>query len=232
MMEKSGGMIGFTRWIAQYATTPRTGQVATFMVGVVIFFDDYANTLLAGQSMRTLVDSLCISREKLAFFVDATAAPIASISPVSSWVGFEIGLIQAEIDKIIILEGTEDIGIETSGFAVFLQSIKYRYYPIFMLVLIVVLIYAQRDFGTMLIAERKTEVYKRTDGGDGSTSGEAGGLGEENAPRKDQPLILWNMMIPIVLLVRMVMHFFGFKEVNCHFPLMQSSLFFSISRFS
>jgi len=204
MMEKCGGMIGFTRAISRYANTPRTGQVAAFAVGVVVFFDDYANTLLAGQSMRPLIDSLCISREKLAFFVDATAAPIASISPVSSWVGFEIGLIQAEIDKIILLEGTDDIGIETSGFAVFLQSIKYRYYPIFMLVLIVVLIYAQRDFGTMLIAERKTEVYKRTDGGDGSTSDQAGGLGDGNHPREDQPLLVWNMAIPIVLLIFLI----------------------------
>ena len=71
--------------------------------------------------MRPLVDSLFVSREKLAFFVDATAAPIASISPVSSWVGYEISLIQPEIDRIIEMEGTEDIGIKTSGFAVFLQ---------------------------------------------------------------------------------------------------------------
>lgn len=127
---------------------------------------------------------------------------MVSISPVSSWVGFEIGLIQDEIDKIIEREGTEDIGINTSGFAVFLQSIKYRYYPIFMLVLIMVLIFSQRDFGTMLVAERKTEIYKRTDGGDGSTSGAAGGLGDENQPRKDQPLKSWNMFVPIVVLVR------------------------------
>jgi Na+/H+ antiporter NhaC len=230
MMERSGGMIGFTRAISKYATTPRSGQVAAFAVGCVVFFDDYANTLLVGQSMRPLIDSLCISREKLAFFVDATAAPIASISPVSSWVGFEIGLIQDEIDKIIALKGTEDIGIETSGYAVFLQSIRYRYYPIFMLLLIMVLIFAQRDFGTMLIAERKTEVYKRTDGGDGGTSGEAGGMGDENAPRKDQPLSLWNMMIPLVLLVCMAV------PQNCSFAKSPSfaalTLILQIFRFS
>ena len=135
---------------------------------MIIFFDDYANTLLAGQSMRALMDSLFISREKLAFFVDATAAPIASISPVSSWVGFEAGLIQDEIDSLLE-RFPEGITVSDSGFAIFLQSIRYRYYPIFMLLLIILLIATQRDFGPMLIAERKTEVYQRTDGGDGGT---------------------------------------------------------------
>lgn len=78
--------------------------------------------------MRPLLDSLFVSREKLAFIVDATAAPVASISPVSSWVGFEIGLIEEEIQKIIEQEGGEEnLRIKTSGMAVFLQSIKYRY---------------------------------------------------------------------------------------------------------
>ena len=85
------------------------------------------NVLLAGETMRPLLDSLYVSREKLAFIVDTTAAPVASISPVSSWVGFEIGLIQEELDKIIAQEGTDDLSIKTSGMAVFLQSIKYRY---------------------------------------------------------------------------------------------------------
>lgn len=97
------------------------------MVGLFIFFDDYANVLLVGETMRPLTDSLYISREKLAFVVDATSAPVASLSPISSWVGFEVGLIQTQIDRIIEMAGTEDIGIKTSGFGVFLQSIKYRY---------------------------------------------------------------------------------------------------------
>ena len=134
-MEKSGGMIGFTNAIAKYAKTPTAGQFAAFGIGCAVFFDDYANTLLAGQTMRPLTDMLFISREKLSFVVDATAAPIASLTPISSWVGFEVGLIQTEIDRIIALVGEENITIETSALGVFLQSIKYRYYPIFMLIL-------------------------------------------------------------------------------------------------
>ena len=131
-MERSGGMYGFTRDVAKYATTSRTGQFCAFLVGVFVFFDDYANVLLAGETMRPLLDSLFVSREKLAFVVDATAAPIASISPVSSWVGFEIGLIQTEIDKLAEKYGEDSLFIETSGMGVFLQSIKYRYVSVSM----------------------------------------------------------------------------------------------------
>lgn len=127
MMERSGGMYGFTRDIAVYATSSRTGQLCAFLVGVFVFFDDYANVLLAGETMRPLLDSLYVSREKLAFVVDATAAPVASISPVSSWVGFEIGLIQTEIDRLIERDGEENLMVKSSGMAVFLQSIKYRF---------------------------------------------------------------------------------------------------------
>lgn len=202
MMEKSGGMIGFTQAIAKYAKSSRAGQFATFAIGICVFFDDYANTLLAGETMRPLTDLLFVSREKLAFIVDATAAPVASLTPISSWVGFEVGLIGDEIDKLTKIYGEENLTIETSPLAVFLQSIKYRYYPIFMLILIPLLIFAQRDFGPMLIAERKTQVYQRIDGGDGKgPSSKNEGDKKENQPRPDQPKRAWNMAIPIVLLV-------------------------------
>jgi Na+/H+ antiporter NhaC len=208
MMEKSGGMFGFTKDISVYATNSRTGQFACFCVGLFVFFDDYANVLLAGETMRPLLDLLYVSREKLSFIVDATAAPIASISPVSSWVGFEVGLIQAEIDKIIERQGTDDIGIKTSGFAVFLQSIKYRYYPIFMIVLMMVLIYSERDIGPMLVAERKTRVFERTDGGDGKMNTETttDASAKPNSPRPDTPHASWNMIVPVLVLILLIFY--------------------------
>ena len=136
--------------------------------------------------------------------MDATAAPIASLTPISSWVGFEVGLIDNEIQKLAALYGEENLTIETSGLGVFLQSIKYRYYPIFMLILIPFLIYSQRDFGPMLIAERKTQVYQRIDGGDGKGPASKhieGGKKKENQPLEDTPNMAWNMAIPIVMLV-------------------------------
>lgn len=73
-------MLGFTRDVSKVATTPRTGQFACMSVGILIFFDDYASVLLAGETMRPLLDLLSVSREKLSFIVDATSAPIASVS--------------------------------------------------------------------------------------------------------------------------------------------------------
>lgn len=200
MMQKSGGMLGFTRDISRVATTPRTGQYACMAVGILIFFDDYSNVLLAGETMRPLLDVLSVSREKLAFIVDATSAPVASISPISSWVGFEVNLIQEAIDK---LEKKYDgeLSLAPTGFAIFLQSIRYSYYSFFMLVLIALVIGFQRDFGPMLVAERKVRVYDLTDGGPGKgKTAEKEGDGE-NQPVEDQPLLGHNMLIPVLLLV-------------------------------
>jgi Na+/H+ antiporter NhaC len=165
-------MLGFTRDISKVATTPRTGMFACMSVGILIFFDDYSNVLLAGETMRPLLDLLSVSREKLSFIVDATSAPIAAISPISSWVGFEVALIQDAID--IIIERNEKSGvptlIPTAGFAIFLQSVRYAYYSYFMIGLIAMLIASQRDFGPMLVAERKVRIYDRTDGGPGKST--------------------------------------------------------------
>ena len=207
VMEKSGGLLGFTKELSRYATGPRSGQFSAFCSGLFIFFDDYASVLLVGESFMPFLDLLHVSRQKLAFIIDATAAPIASLTPVSSWVGFEVGLIQEQLDLIVKREGTDDLSIQTSGMAVFLQSIRYRYYPIFMLILIPTLILLKRDYGPMLIAERKTQVYKRTDGGDGH--GRSAGLGTHaNAPKKDTPLKSWNMILPVLLLVFFILWMF------------------------
>lgn len=201
MMEKSGGMAGFTQDIMHYARSSRSAQFACFGIGIFIFFDDYANCLLAGETMRPLFDMLCLSREKLSFIVDATAAPIASISPVSSWVGFEVQLIQEQIDRIIGIYGADNVTIKTSGLAVFLQTIKYRYYPIFMIVLMLALIFSERDFGPMLVAERKTRVYQQTDGGAGKGPSSLSGVEQRNQPSDETPKKSWNLVVPILLLV-------------------------------
>ena len=201
LIEKSGGLKGITHALRGYVKTSRSAQSASFFAGVLIFFDDYANTLVAGASMKPLTDACGVSREKLAFIVDATAAPIASIVPISSWVGFEISLIQAELDAILQANPDSAIG-NTSAFAVFLETIKYRYYCIFMLILIPLLILSGRDFGPMLIAERLTKVYGRTDGGPGAALAADGqAIVSHNAPKPDTPPRWWNMAFPIVVLI-------------------------------
>jgi len=200
LIEKSGGLRGITFALKKYVNTSRTAQGASFFAGIIIFFDDYANTLVAGASMRPLTDMCVVSREKLAFIVDATAAPIASIVPISSWVGFEISLIQAELDKI--LKDDPNPEIATTGFAVFLETIKYRYYCIFMLFFMPLLILSKRDFGPMLIAERLVKVYGRTDGGPGAAIAADGqAIVSHNAPKPDTPCRWWNMAFPIVALI-------------------------------
>ena len=111
VIEKSGGLVGITLALKNYVKTSRSAQSASFFAGIIIFFDDYANTLVAGASMRPLTDACFVSREKLAFVVDATAAPIASIVPISSWVGFEVSLIQAELDKILAADPNPEVSI-------------------------------------------------------------------------------------------------------------------------
>jgi Na+/H+ antiporter NhaC len=125
---------------------------------------------------------------------------------ISSWIGFEVGLLNTELEKIVeyVDANGMELTIKNSGFSIFLQSIKYRYYPIFMLVLMMILIFSQRDFGPMLLAERQIRVYDRTDGGPnkGKTSEiEASG---QNQPREDQPLLAVNMLLPVLILVGII----------------------------
>ncbi len=146
LIGRSGGTRGIVERIAPFATSSRRGQLATWVMGVLIFFDDYANTLIVGSTMRPITDRLRISREKLAYIVDSTAAPVASVMPISTWIGFEVGLIGAAI---------AGLGLDINAYGVFVASIPYRFYPIFALVLGFTLAATGRDFGPMLRAERR-----------------------------------------------------------------------------
>jgi len=146
IVSKSGGTRGLVNSLKPYATNSRRGQVVTWLLGVAIFFDDYANTLLVGNTMRPVTDRLGVSREKLAYIVDSTAAPVASIALVSTWIGYEVSLIGQSLEKI---------GNDTDPYAIFLQSLPYNFYPILALVFGVMVATTLRDFGPMLKAERR-----------------------------------------------------------------------------
>ncbi|HUO87052.1 MAG TPA: Na+/H+ antiporter NhaC family protein [Thermoanaerobaculia bacterium] len=146
LITRSGGTQGIVLRIAPFATTSRRGQLATWLLGVAIFFDDYANTLIVGSTMRPITDRLRISREKLAYIVDSTAAPVTSVVPISTWIGFEVGLIAAAVSQL---------GLEVNAFSLFLDSIPYRFYPLLALVLGFTIAASGRDFGPMLRAERR-----------------------------------------------------------------------------
>src|SRR5688500_17182270 len=141
--------MGIVDRVRNYATTPRRGQLTAWIMGVLIFFDDYANTLIVGSTMRPVTDKLRISREKLSYIVDSTAAPVASIFPISTWVGFEVGLIAASFTQL---------GIPFNPYVTFIESIPYRFYPILALVLGFTIAIAARDFGPMYRAERRARL--------------------------------------------------------------------------
>ncbi|MDD3147596.1 MAG: Na+/H+ antiporter NhaC family protein, partial [Candidatus Riflebacteria bacterium] len=104
IINRTGGMQGIVEAISRRVKGPRTAQIATWAMGVMIFFDDYANTLIVGNSMRPVTDNNKISREKLAYLVDSTAAPVAGIAVLSTWIGYEIGLIREAYVSLGIAE--------------------------------------------------------------------------------------------------------------------------------
>lgn len=91
VINRTGGMQGIVEMISAKVSGPRSAQLSTWLMGILIFFDDYANTLIVGNAMRPITDENKISREKLSYIVDSTAAPVAGIAVLSTWIGYEIG---------------------------------------------------------------------------------------------------------------------------------------------
>jgi Na+/H+ antiporter NhaC len=190
LISKSGGTQGIVERLRGYATTARRGQVAAWVMGVLIFFDDYANTLIVGSTMRPVTDRLRISREKLAYIVDSTAAPVASVFPISTWIGFEVGLIAAAFTQL---------GIPFNPYVTFIESIPYRFYPIFALVLGFTIAFACRDFGPMLKAE-----LRASETGDVVAPGDtplADYSSNTLAPPANKPHRALNAFLPILTVV-------------------------------
>lgn len=148
MIHRMGGMLGIVNWAAPLAKTRRGGQLLTWMLGLVVFIDDYANTLLLGSTMRPITDRLKISREKLAFLVDTTAAPVSGLALVSTWVAGEISYMK---------EGYEAAQVDIGGdaFAIFVETIPSRFYVLLALAFVFLCSWLGRDFGPMLAAERR-----------------------------------------------------------------------------
>ncbi len=142
----NGGMKGIVDYLSKYAKSPKSGQFITWLMGILIFFDDYANTLVVGNTMRPVTDRLKISREKLAYIVDSTSAPIAAIAFITTWIGAELSYIEKGIDHL---------GLNFSSYQVFLASRTYSFYPIFTLGFVLLIILQKRDFGSMLKKEMK-----------------------------------------------------------------------------
>jgi len=191
IISRNGGMQGVVGLLTRHTQTPRAAQYATTGLGLAIFFDDYSNTMVVGNTMRPLTDRLSVSREKLAYLVDTTAAPVACIGFVTTWIGYQVGLIQEAI-------GTLE-GVDESAYLLFLRSVPYSFYPLLAIAFMLMLVTTQRDFGPMLAAERRAR-HQGLVARPGSRMGAAASA-DELEPSGERPRRAVNAMAPVLVLV-------------------------------
>lgn len=146
IITKSGGVNGIVNALSRRVKSSRGTQFYTWLMGILIFFDDYTNTLVVGNTMRPLTDKWKVSREKLAYIVDSTAAPVACIAMISTWIGFEISLISQSLKAY---------QVDLDAYNLFLSSLPYRFYPILAMLFVFLILWLRRDFGPMLKAEKR-----------------------------------------------------------------------------
>jgi len=194
VISRNGGMVGIVDRIMPFASSPRRGQGVVAMLGLSIFFDDYANTMIVGNATRQMSDKLHISREKLAYLVDSTAAPVSTIAVVTTWIGFQLGLIDSAI------EGLD--GITQSPFVLFLNSIPYSFYPILAILFVFLIVYTRKDFGPMYTAE----IRARTSGEvvDAASSTGTDKSGDDFYHKDGVPCRAINAVLPIITLISTV----------------------------
>ena len=140
IMNKAGGSAAFGRWAVKHIKSRAGAQIATIALGVLIFIDDYFNCLTVGSVMRPVTDSHKVSRAKLSYLIDATAAPVCIIAPISSWAAAVAGF-------------ARDAGAE-SGISLFVRAIPYNFYALFTILMMLVLTLAKFDYGPMKLHEK------------------------------------------------------------------------------
>jgi Na+/H+ antiporter NhaC len=194
VISRNGGMVGIVNRIMPLASNPRRGQGVIASLGLAIFFDDYANTMIVGNATRPMSDRLHISREKLAYLVDSTAAPVSTIAVITTWIGFQVGLIDSAI------KGLD--GINQTPYMLFLNSIPYSFYPFLAIFFVFVIVYTGKDFGPMYKAETRArhsgEVVRKATSKSGDKSA------DEFYHKDIIPCRAINAVLPIVTMVSTV----------------------------
>ncbi|MBQ7116860.1 MAG: Na+/H+ antiporter NhaC family protein [Clostridia bacterium] len=179
MMNKAGGSAAFGRWASKHIKSRVGAQLATILLGCLIFIDDYFNCLTVGSVMRPVADEQKISRAKLAYVIDATAAPICIIAPISSWAAAVAGFARGA--------GAD------SGMSLFIQAIPYNFYAIFTIIMMVVIAVAKFDFGPMKLHERNA-----MEKGDLFTGGTKVEASDEVSNPKGKVI---DLILPVVVLI-------------------------------
>ncbi|MCI8638360.1 MAG: Na+/H+ antiporter NhaC family protein [Coprococcus sp.] len=178
LMNKAGGSAAFGRWASSHIKSRAGAQLATIVLGVLIFIDDYFNCLTVGSVMRPVADKQNISRAKLAYLIDATAAPVCIIAPVSSWAAAVAGLVEGE-----------------DGFLMFIQAIPYNFYAILTIVMMVGMVLMKIEFGPMKVHEdnaKRGDLY--------TTPDRPYGAAEEDMTENGKGTVI-DLVIPILTLI-------------------------------
>jgi len=183
MMNKAGGSAAFGRWAAKHIKSRVGAQIATIILGCLIFVDDYFNCLTVGSVMRPVCDQHKISRAKLAYLIDATAAPVCIIAPISSWAAAVAGFAQGEGPM--------------SGISLFIKAIPFNFYALLTIVMMLVLALTKFDYGPMALHEKNAE-----EKGDLFTSGAEEFLQSVADDKKANPKgRVWDLIVPVAFLI-------------------------------
>ena len=177
LMNRTGGSAAFGTWAANRIKSREGAQLSTMLLGCIIFIDDYFNCLTVGSVMRPVTDKHHISRAKLAYLIDSTAAPICIIAPISSWAAAVSGFVKNE-----------------NGMSIFVQSIPYNFYALLTLLMMIFIICMKIDYGSMLLHEQNAHR------GDLFTSGSIRQTQDESQQAEEKGIVL-DLVIPVVLLV-------------------------------
>ena len=178
LMNRAGGSAAFGRWAGKHIKTRVGAELATILLGVLIFIDDYFNCLTVGSVMRPITDQHNVSRAKLAYLIDATAAPVCIIAPISSWAAAVSGFVPGE-----------------DGMSVFVRAIPYNYYALLTIVMMVSMVLMKEEFGAMGVHESnalKGDLF--------TTAARPYASGEGDGPVNPRGKVM-DLLIPIISLV-------------------------------
>ena len=160
LMNKAGGSAAFGNWAKKHIKNKVGAQVATIILGILIFIDDYFNCLTVGSVMKPVTDKYGVSKEKLAYLIDSTAAPICIIAPISSWAAAVAGFVN---------EGE-------NGIALFCKAIPFNFYALFTIIMMFALVFMRLEFGEMSKYEKALSMMSETTEGSGETDAGKGGV--------------------------------------------------------
>ena len=203
MIEKGGGAHAFVHALKDKVTTRKQGQLVTWLGGLAIFFSDSSNPVIVGPIFRPITDALKISREKLAYILDSTSAAVPAMLPITAWGAFLIGLIATEF---------ENIGYPDEPFFAFVRSIPFMFYVIGSILLVLIIILRDRDYGPMKKAEQRAYQEGKLLADNANPM-----MAEEKVeiPAGSNPTV-WNMIAPLIVLIVVIFGMFlwtgGFPE--------------------